>query len=195
MDPVSAGIIAGGSVLGGLGSGLFSSRSQDKNLKFQKYMARHAHQLQVQDMRKAGLNPILSGLGGSGATASGGSGIASIPNLGESAMTALQAKRLSAETDLIEQQQNTAWSLARQYETQANVNASQAWINSLNKDILEPIAKTSKGKPGEWAAWADRAAPWVNSAGNLLQLFKPGGSRNFPGAFQPAPMNPRNRGY
>lgn len=50
------------------------------NNKYQKEFAQNAHQWEVEDLKKAGLNPILSA-GGSGATA-GGSGGAQMANTG-----------------------------------------------------------------------------------------------------------------
>jgi hypothetical protein len=64
LDPVTGGLISAG--LKGI-SGIFSA---NKAYTRQKEMMRNAHQWEVQDLRKAGLNPILSATGGSGASAS-----------------------------------------------------------------------------------------------------------------------------
>lgn len=66
-------------LLGGLGFGasLMSNSAQSsansKALKWQRYNMQHAHQWEVEDLKKAGLNPILSA-GGNGASAG------SVPN-------------------------------------------------------------------------------------------------------------------
>ncbi len=64
----SAALQAGGSALSS-GFNLFEAH---KNRKFQREMASTAHQREVRDLKKAGLNPILSATGGRGASTPGG---------------------------------------------------------------------------------------------------------------------------
>lgn len=70
--------------VGAIGGGLLSSSGQSsansmsnkmalRQMAFQKWMAQHAHQNEVADLRAAGLNPILSATGGSGAATPSGS--------------------------------------------------------------------------------------------------------------------------
>lgn len=56
-----------GSAAGAVADGIFSIYSANKAYTRQKEMMKNAHQWEVEDLRKAGLNPILSGTGGSGA--------------------------------------------------------------------------------------------------------------------------------
>jgi len=86
-------------VLGGsIASGLFGRRSAEKSMNFQERMAGKAHQMEVADLRRAGLNPILSGTGGPGAKASGGA-MAPTPDF---ASSAIGAAKLQAEIKNIE---------------------------------------------------------------------------------------------
>jgi len=86
-----------GMALGGLAGGIGSAfqareagKEADKNRQFQAMMSNTAHQRQVKDLKAAGLNPILSGMGGAGASTPAG-GMAPVPNIGEGVSSGISA--------------------------------------------------------------------------------------------------------
>jgi hypothetical protein len=116
----AAGIGAAGSLLSGKmsQSGQSSANSMNQQMSlaqmmFQERMSRYAHRYEVQDLRKAGLNPILSGTGGAGsATPSGstarmenekGAGVSSaldaLSTITQALLTSKQADKTRAETE------------------------------------------------------------------------------------------------
>lgn len=75
VAPVVAGALIGGgaSLLGGLFGDSSAKKAARRAAEQNIYQLKHQHQWEVEDLRKAGLNPILSGTGG------GGSGTISTP--------------------------------------------------------------------------------------------------------------------
>lgn len=81
MDPMTAGIISGGAgLLGTTISNVMSSNEASKNRDFQERMSNSAHSREINDLRNAGLNPILSALGSGASTPTGAT--ASINDIG-----------------------------------------------------------------------------------------------------------------
>jgi len=86
------------SFIGGERANKANAKEAEKNRAFQLQMAQNAHQYEVEDLKKAGLNPILSA-GGSGASASGGAQATMQDTISPAVSSALASKRLRAEIE------------------------------------------------------------------------------------------------
>lgn len=110
-------LIAGGAALAqGVGSTLFGAHSAKQQMRFQREMSNTAHEREVRDLKRAGLNPILSAKYGGSSTPPGASSQASGPDIAHSALSAMQAK---SQINLQNAQANQANSAANLSEAQA----------------------------------------------------------------------------
>lgn len=176
----AAGISALGSLSAGQAAQSGTSKANRANylmaknqMAFQERMARHAHRYEVNDLRKAGLNPILSGTGGGGAPAASGStakmeseegaGVASaldaLAKITQALLTQKEAERTEAETKKTEAQtvtEQTQPALVGAQTTLATNQASSAKAYEENirmdtklKDVGRHVAMSELDKNQE----------------------------------------------
>jgi len=102
LDPITGAIIAGGAqagggILGTIMQNQANAKQADRQMWFQERMSNTAHQREVRDLRLAGLNPILSATGGSGASSPVGAKAEMENVLGSGVSSAMEAMRLNRE--------------------------------------------------------------------------------------------------
>jgi len=98
-------LLGGGlSLLGGIFGNKNSAKSVQRQMDFQERMSSTAHQREVLDLRAAGLNPILSGTGGAGASSPSGANYNATDVLTPAVSSAMQAKRLASEVEVMSSQ-------------------------------------------------------------------------------------------
>jgi len=145
--------------LGGMAiSGLFAKRQAEKQMDFQRVMSSTAHQREVEDLRKAGLNPILSGTGGAGAsTPSGAMATVDPVNSGLSLMKSVQ------DIKLMEQQIKKL-----ELENRGSNRAYSDWWNAINPFAMHERYQQTHPNSAKGLNRVQRA----NQVPSLKELFK-----------------------
>lgn len=116
-------------VIGSLMTNIWSSREASKNREFQERMSSTAHQRNIADMRKAGMNPALAQLGSGGASSPSGSS-GHIQDMGPSVGSAAIVK---AQLRLLDEQANRENASAVLARTQAADIATTAASGRLDQ--------------------------------------------------------------
>lgn len=115
----------------------YQSDLMAKQFAFAEHMANTAHQREVKDLRKAGLNPLLSVMGGQGAPSpTGNMGQINTPDYGsttEAIATGLQVMRQKAENRLINEQAETEEVKRRNFESDSALKDSERMINEIER--------------------------------------------------------------
>ncbi len=93
------------SLLGGARRNRAASAQAARQMQFQERMSSTAHQREVADLRKAGLNPILSGTGGPGASSPGGAQAPIQDIVTPAVSSALAARKVSQEIQNLKAQE------------------------------------------------------------------------------------------
>lgn len=177
----------------------FNALAAHKSWQRQKTMYRHRYQWQVEDMRKAGLNPMLSVM--QGAPGTGGAPQAAPADLEggitKVASNVMQATRLREEVQNIRSQKNLNEHLARKATEDAANSAASARLTNVaafEKSLGLQAAMNAMQVEQDWGVTGQKIERITKGIGNLFNFGFLFGLPRRGGGGKGAPFKGNSRG-
>lgn len=182
---IGAGISAAGSYLSAQKQASAADAANDKQIAWQREAMQNRHQWEVEDLRKAGLNPILSANAGA---STGGAGFhPSVPDYmsayNNSVVNAVNALKAIADIENTEQNTRVAYATEKRIDEETrNLGLTGARLSmDLNRDRQNPLSYEVGSRSGWPAQFLQGLQSTWNRLGNWYNSFqnRPRPSRSY----------------